>query len=78
MKSTDYERDAVSLEHLPKPIISNATIPQTNTEEVTCSKIYLTELENQAMEAKMTELENWKKQLTLHAAQESVFAQSLF
>ena len=55
-------KDVVSLEHLPKPIISNATNPQTNTEKVLCSKIYLNELENQAMEAKMTELGNWKRQ----------------
>ena len=62
MQSTDYERDVVSLEHLPKSRASNAVNPQTSTEEVLCSKIYLTGLENQTMKAKMTELENWKKQ----------------
>ena len=61
-QSTDYEKDVVSLEHLPKSSASNATNPQTNTKEVLCSKIYLTELENQTMEAKMAELGNWKKQ----------------
>ena len=54
MKSTDFERDVVSLEHLPKSSASNATNPQTNTEEVLCSKIYLAELENQTIKAKMT------------------------
>ena len=34
------------------------TNPHTNTEDILCSKIYLTELENQTMEAKMTELKN--------------------
>ena len=62
MQSTDYERDVVSLQHMLKSIASNATNPQTNTEVVLCSKIYFTELENQTMEAKMIELENWKKQ----------------
>ena len=62
MQSTDYERNVVSLEHLPKSSASNAINPQTSTEEVLCSKIYLTGLENQTMKAKMTELENWKKQ----------------
>ena len=54
MQSTDFERDVVSLEHLPKSSASNATNPQTNTEEVLCSKIYLAELENQTIKAKMT------------------------
>ena len=54
MKSTDFERDVVSLEHLPKSSASNATNPQTNTEEVLCSKIYLAELENQTIKSKMT------------------------
>ena len=62
MQSTDYERDLVSLKHLPKSSASNATYPQTNTEKILCSKIYLSELENQTMAATMTELENWKKQ----------------
>ena len=62
MQSTDFERDVVSLEHLPKSSASNAINPQTSTEEALCSKIYLTGLENQTMKAKMTELENWKKQ----------------
>ena len=62
MQSIDYEKDIVSLEHLLKSSASNATNPQTNTEEVLCSKIYLAELENETMEAKMTELENWRKQ----------------
>ena len=62
MQSTDYERDVVSLQHMLKSIASNATNLQTNTEVVLCSKIYFTELENQTMEAKMIELENWKKQ----------------
>ena len=62
MQSIDYEKDAVSLEHLPKSSASNATNPQTNTKEVLCSKIYLIELENQTTEAKMAELGNWKKQ----------------
>ena len=62
MQSIDYEKDIISLEHLLKSSASNATNLQTNTEEVLCSKIYLAELENETMEAKMTELENWKKQ----------------
>ena len=37
-------------------------IPKPTLEEVLCCKIYLTELENQTMEAKMIEMENWKKQ----------------
>ena len=61
MQSSDHERDVVSLEQLPKSSASNTTNLQTNTEEVLCSKIYLTELENQTMEAKMTELKNWGK-----------------
>ena len=54
----DYERDAVSLKHWPKSRVSKTTNLQTNIKEVLCSRIYLTELENQTMEAKMTELEN--------------------
>ena len=56
MQSIDYEKD-VCLEYLPKPSASNPTNPQTNTKEVLCSKIYLTELENQTMEASW---QNWK------------------
>ena len=62
MQLIDFERDVVSLEHLTKPSAFNATNPQTNTKEVLCSKTYLNELENQTMEAKMTDLQNWKKQ----------------
>ena len=61
MQSSDYERAVVSLEQLPKSSASNTLNPQTNTEEVLCSKIHPTELENQTMETKMTELKNWKK-----------------
>ena len=58
MQSIGYERDLVSFEHLPKSNASSATNLQTRTKEVLCSKIYLTELENQTMKAKMTELKN--------------------
>ena len=71
MQSIDYERVIVSLEYLPKSSAPNTTNPQTNTKEVLCSKIYLPELENQTMEAKMTELENWKKQ-EVHRAEEDM------
>ena len=71
MQSIDYERVIVSLEYLPKSSAPNTTNPQNNTKEVLCFKIYLTELEDQTMEAKMTELENWKKQ-EVHRAEEDM------
>ena len=61
MQPSDYERAVVSLEQPPKSSASNTTNQQTNTEEVLCSKIHPTELKNQTMETKMTELKNWKK-----------------
>ena len=46
------------------------TNPHTNTQDILCSKIYLTELENQTMEAKMTELKNWGKKQEVYRDEE--------
>ena len=58
IRPIDFERDVDNLH-----IMSNSSVNTLpNTEEIQYSEIYMTAIENQAIIAKMNELESWKKQ----------------
>ena len=56
--SIDFERDVTDLQLVPNVLIQH----KNYSEEIHYSEIYITEIENQSMNAKLLELENWKIQ----------------
>ena len=54
----DFERDVYNLHIMLNSTVN--TLP--HTEEIQCSEIYMTAIENQANIAKMNEPQSWKKQ----------------